>query len=331
VQRNANRRWGWILTGALAALAVVGGLMFGATRLVSAAQLTSSDLETMTQVSTMPGLIGRGYLAHGGRWGRMGLGGSIDYAQLLADALGISVDDLQTAYDNARTAAIQQAVDEGLITQEQADTMQVWGGLSGRGFGFLHFGRGLRGSASGGLDEDALLADALNITTEKLQAAREQANQAALDEAVAQGIITQEQADQMLAQQNLASYLDRNTLLAQALGMSVEDLRAAYDNGKTLSSLMAEKGLDAATVHANLVDAYNSALAQAVTDGVITQDQADQMQNRLGFGPMLGGMGGGFRGHGGFCGPRGDITDNGTGSDTGFRMPGRMIQGDDSL
>ena len=336
--RNRNKKLGLVLIGAVVALAVAGGVMFGTTGLVNAAKLTSSDLETMTQASTTPGLLGDGYLAHGGRWGGLSFEGSIDYTQLLANALGISVEDLQTAYENARTAAIQQAVDEGLITQEQADNMLVWGGLARHRFGFLPFGRGPQGVANGKIDEEALLADALGVTTVQLQAARDQANQDALDQAVAEGIITQDQADRMLAQKNLMSYLDRDTLLAKALGMSVEDLEAAYAQGATLSSLMADNGLDAATVRANLVEAYNGALAQAVADGVITQDQADSMQNRLDFGMMPGGSfmhmpggRGGFGGRGDFRGPRGGTIDNGTGSDTGFRMPGRVVRGGDSL
>ncbi|HID53892.1 MAG TPA: hypothetical protein EYP41_17875, partial [Anaerolineae bacterium] len=50
------------------------------------------------------------------------------YDQALADALGISVEDLLAARETAKATLIQQAVDEGKLTQEQADAI-----LSGEG------------------------------------------------------------------------------------------------------------------------------------------------------------------------------------------------------
>jgi len=63
--------------------------------------MTADDPQTLTQFTTGPGLLGDGYLAHGG-WGRGGFRGNIDYQQLLADALGITVEELQAAYEAAR-------------------------------------------------------------------------------------------------------------------------------------------------------------------------------------------------------------------------------------
>jgi polyhydroxyalkanoate synthesis regulator phasin len=202
-------------------------------------------------------------------------------------------------------AAIDKAVEAELITQEQADEMKVWGGF-GRHGGFGVFDRTPKSVTDGDIDENALLADALGITIDKLQAARETANQSAIDQAIAEGLITQEQADVMLARKNVKSYLDRDTLLAKALGMSVEDLQAAYDNGETLSTLMSANGLDATTMREKLQTAYTEVLAQAVKDGVITQEQADEMsQDGRGFGMMPGGMGMPFEGRSGDHG-RGD-------------------------
>jgi formaldehyde-activating enzyme involved in methanogenesis len=332
-----TKRWKLIsiLSGVTLVVAVTGVSLFVGTSVARAAPLTANDLQAITQSSTGPGLLGEGYLTHGG-WGR-GLGGSIDYQQLLADALGISVDQLQAAYETARTAAINQAVKEGLITQEQADEMLVWGGLGRRGFDFFGFGRHPKGVSSSTIDEEALLAQALNITVDQLQAARDKANEAAIAQAVEQGIITQEQADQMLSQQKLQSYLNRDVLLAKALGMTTEELRAAYAEGKNLSTLMSERGLDAATVREKLITAYNDALAQAVKDGVITQEQADQMQNGRGWnfgffgGPFGPGMRGGFRGHGDFenRGQRAPNTDDTGGAS--LRHPGRVFQGGSAL
>jgi hypothetical protein len=323
-----------LVLGSLVLVAVIGGVwLFGTPTTASAA----ANLRTVTQ-SAMPGLLGEGYLNHGGGWDFPGIkGGDIDYQQLLADALGITVDDLQAAYQTARDTAVDKAVEEGLITQEQADEMKVWGGF-GRHGGFGVFGRTPKGVAKSladsDIDENALLADALGITTDELQAARETANQAAIDQAIAEGLITQEEANAMQARKNVASYLNRDALLAKALGMSVEDLQAAYDNGETLSTLMKAKGLDAATVREKLQAAYTDALAQAVKDGVITQEQADEMsQNGRGFG-MMPGMGMPFEGRGGGrgfdhgrgghrdgCAPVAPDTDDDSGID--FRSPSR--------
>jgi formaldehyde-activating enzyme involved in methanogenesis len=301
------------IVGTLAVALILAGASLVAGTSVAHAAVTAEDLSTLTQASTGPGLLGDGYLAHGG-WpggfpGRF-LGGQIDYSQLLADALGITVDDLNTAYEEARVAAIGQAVDEGLITQEQADRMIVWGGR----FKFFSMGRRQVDGATD-IDETQLLADALNMTVEELQTARQQANGAAIAQAVEEGIITQEQADQMQARRDLQTYLDRQTLLAEALGMSVEELQAAYENGQTLSDLLQERNLDAVTVRDRLQAAYQDALAQAVQDGVITQEQADELQAGrgwdLGLGmPNLGGRGGfSGRGHPGGRMPRSDEGD----------------------
>ena len=311
-----------VLSG-LTLMAVIAGVWLFGTPMTARA---AASLQTATQ-SAMPGLLGEGYLNHGGGWDLPGIkGGDIDYQQLLADALGITVDDLQTAYQTARDAAIDKAVEAGLITQEQADQMKVWGGFGGHRGGFRGFERAPKDVAGSNIDENALLADALGITVDELQAARETANQAAIEQAIAEGLITQEQADAMQAHKNVMSYLDRDTLLATALGMSVEDLHTAYADGETLSTLMSAKGLDAATVREKLQTAYTEALAQAVKDGVITQEQADEMsQDGRGFGMMPGGMP--FEGRGGVRGcPRGDAPfapDAEDGSGTGFRNPRR--------
>ena len=51
----------------------------------------------------------------------------------IAEAQGVDVADVWAAMDEVRAQAIQEAVDEGLITQEQADWMSQHG--PGKGFG----------------------------------------------------------------------------------------------------------------------------------------------------------------------------------------------------
>ena len=170
----------------------------------------------------------------------------------LANALGITVDELNAAYQKANQAALDQAVKAGLITQAQADEMST------RGMGFPMGGRGGGWLGQNDIDFDALLADALGITVDKLQAAYAQAFNALIDQAVTDGNLTQEQADLMKGEY-------------------------ALKTSKNFQSAMQS--------------AYEAAVNQAVNEGVITQAQADlilQNKNGMGFGGFGGPPGGGF-------------------------------------
>ncbi len=332
-----KKKWMFVsMIGSLAlVLALVGVWLFGGATAVSAAE----NLETVTDASAQPGLLSEGYLNHGGprfRPGNWGGKGDIDYTELLADALGLTVEELEEAYEAAREAAIAQAMDEGIITQEQADRMLVWGGR----FGFPG-AQGRMPGPAGAIDEATLLADALDITTDELQAAREEANEAAIAQAVEEGIITQEQADEIARRRTLREdYLNRAALLSEALGMTVEELEAAYAEGQTLTDLLEAQGLEATTVHDNLEAAFEAALERAVADGILTQEEADKFQNGFGRGGMMpGGPGmqrpGCERGRGGRGGRggqmpgapgAGDATDTGFGRRGGFTPP---IEGSD--
>ncbi len=131
-----------------------------------------------------------------GRGGREAFDG--DHAQFLADALGITVDELDAARSAAKDAALDQAVAEGLLTQEQADAIRNG---EGRGLGI----RPPRGQEST-IDMRALLADALGITVDELEAAEQAARDASLAQAVADGVITQEEADLMQARGALREF-----------------------------------------------------------------------------------------------------------------------------
>jgi hypothetical protein len=183
-----------------------------------------------------------------------------DDRELLADALGISVEELEAAYETAAAAAVQQAVDEGLITEEQAEDLLSRGRGFRRGFGFVH--------AAGSIDFDALLADALGISVEELQSARAEVQAARLAEMVEAGVITQEEADMMLARQAVQQY---------------------YNNEAVTEAVQA---------------AYEAAVEQALQNGDITEAQAEVLLENL---SNLGSFGsGGFFGRGrGFGGPGG--------------------------
>jgi len=69
--------------------------------------------------------------------------------------------------------------------------------------------------------------------------------------------------------------------LAQALQMTLADLQAALKEGKTIAQLAAEKGLDPVSLVTTLTARLNQRLQQAVSDGKMTQDEADQKLKTL--------------------------------------------------
>jgi hypothetical protein len=79
---------------------------------------------------------------------------------------------------------------------------------------------------------------------------------------------------------------EMKAVVADALGISVEELDAAKEAGTHLPDLAAELGVDMKTVH-DAVQAYReTAVADAVANGLITQEQADQILSHSGhFGP----------------------------------------------
>jgi hypothetical protein len=148
------------------------------------------------------------------------------------------------------------------------------------------------------------IAGALGITVEKYDAAVETAQKQVLDEAVAEGWLTQEQADEMgqrmdqgpgrrgmwpgfgPGKRGMGPHMGfgiggrEDSLIevaADELGMTVEDLMTELRNDKSIADVAKEKGVDTQVI----IDAYLAKLTenlnQAVTDGKITQETADSM------------------------------------------------------
>ena len=182
-------------------------------------------------------------------------------------------------------------------------TASAHGGPGGRSRG------GMKAPRMAGSGQDTHLADALGITAEALQEAQQQAAEAAIDQAVTEGLITEAQADLIKERGSRAmgmigkfgrfgdTTIDHEALLADALGISVEDLQAARDEAKdaalaqaledgkitqeqvdqmnamkALRDYLQEQGLQD-----NIRSMYSDALQGAVEDGVITQEQADKL------------------------------------------------------
>lgn len=177
---------------------------------------------------------------------------------------------------------------------------------------------------------DAALADELGITVDELNAARQAAKETVLQQLVADGTITQAQADAILSGEGLRSLgplvtpEEMQAVIADALGITVDELEAAHAEGKRLPELAAELGVALADVQTAVQAAHEAAILQAVADGLITQDQADRMLERQGNGMGMGmgmpgggprgGHHGGQGGFGGGFGPRGGGQGNGNGT-----------------
>lgn len=77
----------------------------------------------------------------------------------------------------------------------------------------------------------------------------------------------------------LDTLIDRDALLADVLGITVDELTAARESGVSVHELIDQAGLDEESVRAELQSAVSEAVQQAVTDGVLTQEQADAILN----------------------------------------------------
>jgi polyhydroxyalkanoate synthesis regulator phasin len=159
-----------------------------------------------------------------------------EFHEAVAGVLGISVDEYDAALDQARDQVLDKAVEEGNLTQDQAERIRERAaegfgpGMVGGGFGRGMMGRGMmdRGWGMMGDSEDSLIA-----------------------------------------------------IAADKLGMTVDELTTQLKDGKTVADLAKEKGVDLQTIVDAFMAARQETLNQAVTDGKITQEQADQMLENM--------------------------------------------------
>ncbi len=132
----------------------------------------------------------------------------------VADKLGVSEDELNTAFDEARTELIDEAVAEGRLTEEQAERARESGfplRARFRGAG-EHKGYVIEAAAQVlGMSQEELkdevksgnsladIVEAQNMTADDFKAELLNQLQALLDSDVADGTLTQEQADRIFA------------------------------------------------------------------------------------------------------------------------------------
>jgi polyhydroxyalkanoate synthesis regulator phasin len=146
------------------------------------------------------------------------------FLEKLADKLGVTEDELKTAIDEARSETIDEAVAEGRLTEEQAERLRE-GSFPFRGPP-LHGPRHLHLMEAAaevlGMPQDELMeqlrdgnslaevAEAKDMSVEDFKAALLDEIQARLGELVAEGDLTQEQADRMFEniQENIDSMVN---------------------------------------------------------------------------------------------------------------------------
>jgi len=203
-----------------------------------------------------------------GRRGGIGLPGSAEVLESIAEMLGLSADEL---------------------------SLQLWGG------------RTLADLAEkAGVD----LAD----VQEKVRTSREDAQRTAIEEALAEGRITQEHADWLLEGLDNGYSADLGTMrrgllgadlmmrdneqpqhsaLAEALGMTTEELTAQLRNGKTLADLADEAGVPLQELKDAADAAHEARVREAIEvaleNEAITAEQADWLLRGLEAGYWQGG------------------------------------------
>ena len=185
------------------------------------------------------------------------------------------------------------------------------------------------------------IAQEQGLSEEEFRGLMIQAAAAALGQMVEDGVITQEQSEIMLSHMTemienggglgmmgfggrmhgmgrgfggqyedapLRPYMQ--AAIAEAFGISVEELQAREEAGDSLSDLAVEQGLTVEQFRDLQSQARTTAINAALEAGAITQEQADWMLERLenrqengfgpGFKPGFGPGGGGCPGHGGW-------------------------------
>jgi hypothetical protein len=160
------------------------------------------------------------------------------YQNALAGRLGISADQLQAAMKQARIDVINQKVQAGQITQDQANQ---WiqaiqsGQRMGPPNGQRPQGQGQPGEGRPGFGQ------------------RDQGGPG----------------------------MRGGGELASILGMSPDELRAAFQSGKSLAQIGQDKGISRDDLKAKILAARKTRLDQAVQSGRITADQEQQILNRM--------------------------------------------------
>ncbi len=169
----------------------------------------------------------------------------------LASKLGISVDTLKSDVTDAQKAAIEQAVKDGKLTRAQADRLEQ--NLNSNR-PFAPFGFGFRGRGLG-----------------------PRGNNGAPGPNTAPG----QPGKGLGLHGGLSGGLNELEAVATALNMKPADVVSQLRSGKTLADLATAQKVDQAQVKQAIIDAEKAQIQRAVTDGTLTQAQADSILANL--------------------------------------------------
>ncbi len=146
------------------------------------------------------------------------------------------------------------------------------------------------------------LANRLGVSVSTLQQDKLGAAEDVLAQLVKDGKLTQNQANRIkqrlesnkactgngfilgrgIALHTLSQYLPNiANQVAQGLNMTTDKLKAQLQSGKSLSDIAAAQGVSSSQLHTIVINAIQSALNKAVSDGNLTQQQAANIMQKL--------------------------------------------------
>ncbi len=166
----------------------------------------------------------------------------------IAASKNVTVQTVTDALNTARKADVAQAVKDGLLTQAQADA------LINR------------------MDAAVKTPDANATPSASATAQANPGGRGGFPGLFGRGFEVRVPA---------YNVVNRETVVATALGMSCPDLVKAMQSGQTLTQIAASKNVQLQTVIDALINAYKTAYTQDVKEGLITQAEADGRIARL--------------------------------------------------
>ncbi|MEM7095821.1 MAG: hypothetical protein AAF567_22655 [Actinomycetota bacterium] len=162
---------------------------------------------------------------------------------------------------------LNQAIESGRITAEEADE--------------------IRAKAA---DREARAQELRDATPEERAAALEDR----LNAAIESGRITPEEADEIRAKiaegqgrfqerrgDRQAARAEKAGQLADALGVTTDELKAAFQDGQSIADIAASAGADLDAIAADMIAAATARIDQALADGRIDSEKASEIQAGL--------------------------------------------------
>jgi len=142
-------------------------------------------------------------------------------------------------------------------------------------------------------------AEELGVTVDRMKEAAETAWGKIIGQAVEDGDLTDEQAEKLLERKapmmrdrmpfekgiiaEIITQEERHAATAEVLGMTPEELQAELDDGAKLRDLIEEADLDMEDVKNAMDELWTTEIAEAVEEGLITQEEADELLERPAF------------------------------------------------